>query len=146
MAESNTLADTSAITETITRMFVYCDRKRWDDLVTEVFTDEVDFDGGFGDVVSIRSSKDIAADWKAGLDALDAVHHQAGNYLIDVDGDEATAHADSIAVHVNNSATNGKTRTFIGSYALAARRTPAGWRISKFHYLLKVIEGNADLT
>ncbi|TDP41032.1 hypothetical protein DFR75_101130 [Nocardia ignorata] len=47
---------------------------------------------------------------------------------------------------MNNSATNGKTRTFIGSYALTARRTAAGWRISKFHYLLKVIEGNADLT
>ncbi|KAF0847136.1 nuclear transport factor 2 family protein [Nocardia caishijiensis] len=105
MAESNTLADTLAITEAITRMFVYCDQKRWDDLVAEVFTDEVDFDG-----------------------------------------DEATAHADAIAVHVNNSAVNGRTRTFIGSYALAARRTDAGRRISKFHYLLKVIEGNADLT
>ncbi|MEU4595594.1 nuclear transport factor 2 family protein [Nocardia sp. NPDC023988] len=146
MTESNTLADTLAITETITRMFVYCDQKRWDGLVTEVFTDEVDFDGGFGGGVSIRSAEDIAADWKAGLDSLDAVHHQSGNHLIDIHGDEATAHADSIAVHVNNSATNGKTRTFIGSYALAARRTAAGWRISKFHYLLKVIEGNADLT
>ncbi|MFC9962984.1 nuclear transport factor 2 family protein [Nocardia ignorata] len=60
MGASNTLADTSAITETITRMFVYCDRKRWDDLVTEVFTDEVDFDGGFGGGVSIRLSKGIA--------------------------------------------------------------------------------------
>ncbi|WP_330254840.1 hypothetical protein OG874_10030 [Nocardia sp. NBC_00565] len=41
---------------------------------------------------------------------------------------------------------HGKTRTFVGSYAIGVERTAAGWRVDKFHYLLKVIDGNADLT
>ncbi|MGW0250625.1 nuclear transport factor 2 family protein [Nocardia goodfellowii] len=146
MLETAGLADRFAIAEVFTRMFVYCDQRRWDDLVGVVFTEKVDFDGGFGGPVGERPAADIVADWREGLGALDAVHHQAGNYLIELDGDTATAHADAIAVHVRNSATNGTTRTFVGSYELGAQRTPQGWRVSKFHYLLKVVDGNADLT
>ena len=85
-------------------------------------------------------------DWRTGLDDLDGVHHQAGNYLVDLEGDHAVLHADAIAVHVKNAASHGKTRTFVGSYAIGVERTAAGWRVDKFHYLLKVIDGNADLT
>ncbi|MEV0032334.1 hypothetical protein [Nocardia sp. NPDC050793] len=34
----------------------------------------------------------------------------------------------------------------LGSYDLGVERTPAGWRVNKFHYLLKVVDGNADLS
>lgn len=146
MTEISTVADRLAIIDVITRMFVYCDQKRWDDLLAEVFTEQVDFDGGFGGPVGVRPSADIVADWRAGLHDLDAIHHQSGNHLIELRGDTAQVHADSIAVHVNNSAANGTTRTFVGSYALAVIRGASGWRVAKFHYLLKVIEGNADLT
>ncbi|MFD0363068.1 hypothetical protein ACFQZZ_16615 [Nocardia sp. GCM10030253] len=47
---------------------------------------------------------------------------------------------------MKNDATHGTTRTFIGSYTLGAERTDAGWRVNRFHYHLKVIEGNAVLT
>ncbi|MFI9503178.1 nuclear transport factor 2 family protein [Nocardia sp. NPDC052566] len=146
MTEISTVADRLAIIDVITRMFVYCDQKRWDDLLPEVFTEKVDFDGGFGGPVGVRPTVDIVGDWRTGLDRIDAIHHQSGNHLIDLRGDAADVHADSIAVHVKNDAVNGRTRTFVGSYSLGVERTPAGWRINKFHYLLKVIEGNADLT
>lgn len=145
MTEIAVLADKFAVIDTVTRMFVYCDRKSWDELTT-VFADEVDFDGGFGVGRSVRPAKDIVADWRSGLDPLDAVHHQSGNHLVDLDGDRARVHADSIAVHVNNAATNGITRTFVGSYDLALIRIDGAWRVWMFHYLLKVIDGNADLT
>ena len=145
MTEIAALADRFAIIDAVTRMFVYCDQKRWDELTT-VFADEVDFDGGFGAGQSLRPAKDIVADWQAGLDPLDAIHHQSGNHLIDLDGDQARVHADSIAVHVNNAAVNGVTRTFVGSYDLAVTRVDGAWRVAKFHYLLKVVDGNADLT
>ncbi|MGV9820510.1 nuclear transport factor 2 family protein [Nocardia xishanensis] len=145
MTDFSDVADRLAIIDLATRMFVYCDQKRWDDLL-EVFTPKVDFDGGFGDPAASRAAADIVADWRAGLGDLDAIHHQAGNYLIDRDGDIAAVHADSIAVHVKNDAANGKTRTFVGSYDLGVERTPSGWRVNKFHYLLKVVDGNADLS
>ncbi|QBS39677.1 nuclear transport factor 2 family protein [Nocardia sp. CS682] len=146
MSEISTLADRLAIIDVITRLFVYTDQGRWDDLATVVFTPKVDFDGGFGGPVGERAAADIVEDWRVGLADLDAVHHQSGNHLIELAGDTATVHADAIAVHVKNSATNGKTRTFVGSYALGTERTPGGWRVNRFHYQLKVVDGNADLT
>ncbi|WP_280180730.1 nuclear transport factor 2 family protein [Nocardia farcinica] len=144
MSFPSEIVDRLAITDVLTRLFVYTDEKRWDDLL-DLFAAEVDFDGGTGQAQR-RPATDIAADWKAALEPLDAVHHQAGNYLVDLDGDRADVHADSIAVHVREDATQGKTRTFIGSYRLGVHRDGAGWRIDRFHYRPKVIEGNVDLT
>jgi hypothetical protein len=138
--------DRLSITDTLTRLFVYTDQARWDDLVEHVFAETVDFDGGFGDPAGPRSGRAVADGWQTGLAGLDAVHHQSGNYLVDIDGDHASAHADAIAVHVNNSATNGKTRMFVGSYAIGLQRVDAGWRIDRFVYKLKVVDGNVDLT
>lgn len=145
MSEISALADRLAIVDVITKMFVYTDQKRWEGLSAEVFTPKVDFDGGFGGPVGERSAADIIADWRTGLADLDEVHHQSGNHLIDVDGDTARVHADAIAVHVKNAAVEGKTPTFVGSYSLGVERTADGWRVNRFHYHLKVIDGNADL-
>ncbi|MFG1796777.1 nuclear transport factor 2 family protein [Nocardia sp. NPDC049149] len=146
MVENSSVADRLAIIEVVTRMFVYTDQRRWSELVGEVFTAKVDFDGGFGDGVSERNAVDVVEGWREGLADLDAIHHQSGNHLIDLQGDAATVHADSIAVHVKNSASNGHTRRFVGSYDLGTVRTPEGWRVNRFHYHLKVIDGNVDLT
>jgi len=144
--QTDELADRLAIVDTITRLFVYTDQARWDDMVDTVFAATVDFDGGLGEPAGPRSSREIADGWKTGLAGLDAVHHQAGNHLVDLDGDRAIAHSDAIAVHAKNDASNGKTRTFVGSYVIGLHRTGAGWRIDRFIYQLKIIDGNADLT
>ncbi|AFU03273.1 nuclear transport factor 2 family protein [Nocardia brasiliensis] len=145
MSESATVADRAAIIDVVTRMFVFTDQGKWSELVDRVFTAKVDFDGGFGGGVAERAAVEIVEDWRVGLGELDAVHHQSGNHLVDVRGDVADVHADAIAVHVKESATQGKTRTFVGSYDIGTVRTPDGWRVSRFHYRLKVIDGNADL-
>ncbi len=125
MSEISTLADRLAIIDVITKMFVYTDQKRWEDLAAEVFTPSVDFDGGFGGPVGERAAADIIADWRTGLADLDGVHHQSGNHLIDLNGDTARVHADAIAVHVKNAAVEGKTRTF-RRQLLPRRRTHGG--------------------
>ncbi|MVU80349.1 nuclear transport factor 2 family protein [Nocardia sp. ET3-3] len=146
MTDLAALADRLDISDTITRLFVYCDQARWADLRESVLATEVFFDSGFGGPVGPRPGSDIVDDWETGLGSLDAVHHQAGNHLIEITGDTALAHADSIAVHVKNSAQHGTTRWFVGSYALGLARTEKGWRIDRFEYKLKTIDGNADLT
>lgn len=146
MTDLAALSDRHAVIDVITRLFVYTDQARWDELAEQIFADTVDFDGGFGDPAGPRSGREVADGWRTGLAGLDAVHHQAGNYLIEIEGDHATAHADAIAVHVNNNAVNGKTRTFVGSYVIGLRRSDDGWRIDRFVYLIKVIDGNTDLT
>ena len=146
MTDQRELSDRLAIADTITRLFVYTDQARWDDLAEHIFTDTVDFDSGFGDPPGPRAGREIADGWQTGLAGLDAVHHQAGNHLIELHGDRATAHADAIAVHAKNDAVHGKTRTFVGSYTLGLQRDGEAWRIDRFAYQLKVIDGNADLT
>ncbi len=140
------LADRLDIGDLITKLFVYCDQARWGDLAESVLAEQVYFDNGFGGPVGTRPGIDITNDWAEGLGALDAVHHQAGNHLIEITGGTAQAHADAIAVHLKNDATQGKTRWFVGSYALGFQRTEKGWRIDRFEYQLKLIDGNADLT
>jgi hypothetical protein len=146
MTDPRELSDRLAIADTITRLFVYTDQARWGDLAEHIFTDTVDFDGGFGDPPGPRSGREIADGWRIGLARLDAVHHQAGNHLIEIHGDHATAHADAIAVHAKKDAVHGKTRTFVGSYTLGLQRVGEAWRIDRFSYQLKVIDGNVELT
>lgn len=140
------LADRLDVSDTITKLFVYCDQARWADLADSILAENVFFDSGFGGVPETRTGASIADGWAEGLGALDAVHHQAGNHLIEITGDTALAHADAIAVHLKNDATQGKTRWFVGSYVLGLERSPKGWRINRFEYKLKLIDGNADLT
>jgi hypothetical protein len=144
--DATTLADRLAISDAITRLFVYTDRRDWNGLLDEVFTEQVEFDmSAFGDTPGPRSARAIVDGWNTGFQGLDAVHHQAGNHLIDLRGDRATVHADAIAMHAKNSATKGRTRTFVGSYTIGLVRTARGWRIDGFTYHLKFADGNVDL-
>ena len=140
------IADRAEIVDTVTRLFVFTDHARWDEMLATVFAGTVDFDGGFGEPASQKTAESIVDAWRTGLAGLDAVHHQAGNFLVELDGAAATVHADAIAVHAKQSATNGATRTFIGSYTIGMQRQSAGWRIDRFVYDRKFVDGNADLS
>jgi hypothetical protein len=76
---------------------------------------------------------------------LDAVHHQAGHYIIKIDGDNAGIYAYAVAYHYKKSDLKGNSRSFVGSYDLRAFNTTNGWRLSSFKYNLKYIDGNANL-
>ena len=83
--------------------------------------------------------------WEAGLGGLDAIHHQAGHYLITVQGNKADIFGYGIASHYKKAAAKGNTRTFVDSYDLKAERSAEGWRLSQFKFNLKYMEGNASL-
>ena len=79
------------------------------------------------------------------ISSLDAVHHQAGHYLITVSGVEAIIYGYGVATHYKKAAVKGHIRSFVGSYDLMAARTSSGWRLTQFKYNLKYIDGNAML-
>jgi hypothetical protein len=64
---------------------------------------------------------------------LDAIHHQAGHYLITVKEDEADIFSYAGAFHYKRAAIKGHSRSFVGSYDLKAIRTSGGWRLSGFN-------------
>lgn len=98
-----------------------------------------------GDVPKTLKAKEIGDMWEQGLRDLDAVHHQAGHYLIKVNGDDADIYGYAVATHYRKSALNGNSRAFVGSYDLLAVNTYTDWRLSSFKYNLKYVDGNAKL-
>jgi len=140
------LVEKEAVVETITRLFVSTDRRDWE-AVRSCLADRVMFDmsslgGAEAAEVDARS---IIEGWEKGLRELKAVHHQAGNFLIELDGDRATAFCYAIASHYLPNASGQNTRVFVGSYDFGMEKTTGRWRIDAFRFNLKYIDGNRQL-
>lgn len=145
--DNELIADKIELQELANKLFMYVDAQQWDKVLNEVFTEHVWFDmqsAGGGEPESI-TAKEICNMWQAGFRELDAVHHQGGHYLIGVHSNEADIFGYAAAFHYKQSAQQGNTRTFVGSYNLKAMKTERGWRLNQFKYNLKFIDGNATL-
>jgi len=141
------LSDKAELTELANKLYMYCDAQQWDKLLEEVFTPVIWFDmasAGGGMPVSIEAHV-VCKMWADGFAGLDAIHHQAGHYIITVDKDDADIYAYAVATHYKKAASKGATRTFVGGYELKARRFVNGWRLSQFKYNLKYVDGNVTL-
>ena len=135
------------VVEILNRLFYYTDYRQWENLKSEVFADEVymDMTSMGAEKAETLTSQVICDMWDAGFKELDAIHHQSGNYIINLHLETATAKAYSIASHYKESATQGKIREFVGSYDFHLIKTPKGWRIDQFTYNLKYVDGNVEL-
>ena len=95
---------------------------------------------------TIMKATAIRDAWKEGFRGIDAIHHQAGNYLVNFpDKNHAEVYCYAIALHYKQNAREGKTREFVGSYNIGVILTKNGWRIERFKYNLKYIDGNVEL-
>ena len=83
--------------------------------------------------------------WQTGFQALDAIHHQSGNFIISVQEKTAHVFCYATASHYKAAATKGNVREFIGSYDVNLVQFKNQWRITGFKYTLKYISGNATL-
>jgi len=140
------LLDKQAIVETINRLFISTDQRDWDSvkacLAGQVLFDMSSMGGGEAKTVTADA---IVEAWKAALRPLLAIHHQAGNHLVEVHGERATAFCCGIASHYLPNRSGRNTRVFVGSYDFGLVRVARQWRISEFRFNLKYIEGNKDL-
>jgi hypothetical protein len=129
--------------EAVTRLFVATDDRDWE-RVRSCFADRVLFDMGSGNA-GYTTPEAIITGWTEGLSALKSIHHQVGNFLVDIQGGSAGVSCYGIAFHYLPNRTNMNTRTFVGSYDLHLRRGDEGWEIDAFTYHPKFIEGNISL-
>lgn len=146
MDDLGTLSDKQQIVEVITDLFLATDRKDWP-AVIDCFTPQVVFDMSSlgGPPATATAAKDIAAGWEQGLAPITAVHHQAGNFRVTPRGDEADAFCYGIAIHYRANPTGRDTRTFVGSYEFGLRRDGGRWRINRFRFVVKFVDGNLEL-
>jgi hypothetical protein len=144
------LLDKDAVVARITELFLATDRKDWT-AVEACFAPTVTFDMssvGAGPARSV-SPRDIATGWRTGLAGVEHIHHQAGNFVVTVAGDEAEAFCYGIAYHHRARRDGRSTRVFVGSYDFRLARAddaPAPtWRITAMRFALKFLDGNPAL-
>jgi len=143
----NQFTEREQIVETVNKLFVYTDNQEWTKLQEEVFTSNIELDmvSMGAEKAETVSSREICYRWEKAFEELDAIHHQAGNYIVKIHDDQADVYAYSIATHYREAAKKYKTREFVGSYDLHLTKSPFGWRINKFKYNLKYSSGNMTL-
>ena len=140
-----TIIDRIRVEETINRLFIATDNRDWA-AVEPCFTPVVRLDmSSVGGPAREMEGRAIAAMWEQGLSRLQAVHHQAGNFLIRVEGDGASASCYGIASHYLPNPSGRNTRTFVGSYDFELEKNAGRWRIRAMRFNLKYVEGNPDL-
>jgi hypothetical protein len=144
--ELRLLRETREILDTINDLFVGTDDRDWK-RVTRALSPRVQFDmkSVTGVEPSTLDSGKIIAGWEEGLRPLKAVHHQTGNFRVRVEGDQADAFCYGLALHYLPNASGRNTRTFVGSYDLHLRKDGGDWRIDRFRFNLKYIDGNLEL-
>ncbi len=140
------LLEKEAVISTINRLFRSVDEKDWTGaeacFAPNVLLDLTSLDGGEPESTSGAA---IVDGWREGLAHLQASHHQAGNYEVEVHGDDASASCYGIAYHYLPNDTGRNTRTYVGTYDLGLRKQGGSWRVNLLRYNLKFMDGNLDL-
>ena len=142
----DTMTEKDHVIETVNRLFIGTDNRDWA-RVKALFASRVLFDmtSLAGGQPANITPQEIVDGWDQGLKALKAIHHQAGNFLVEVMGSEATAFCYGVAWHYLPNKTNRNTRTFVGSYDVHLVQQDGEWKIDRFKFNLKFIDGNPDL-
>jgi len=134
------------IVDTINRLFIGTDSRNWamvrDALAPRLHVDMTSLAGG---QPAEMAGADLAAAWETGLKPIQAVHHQAGNYRVNVQSDEAEAFCYGTATHYRPTKSGRNVRTFVGSYDFRLARLEGRWRITSFRFNLKYVDGNLEL-
>jgi hypothetical protein len=140
------LIDKEDVIRKVTELFVYTDQRDWPK-VRSRFAESVHFDMtsmAGGDPVNLTPDQ-ITSAWDEGLKTLQAIHHQVGNFIVDVKENEAKLFCYGIASHYLENQTGENTRTFVGSYDFHLIRQQKDWKIDQFKFNLKYVDGNAEL-
>jgi 3-phenylpropionate/cinnamic acid dioxygenase small subunit len=140
------LLEKDRVQDVITRLFIATDERDWTG-VLDCFTDQVLFDmqSLTGQPPATMPAREITAGWETGLKPIQAVHHQVGNFRIRVSGATAEAFCYGIASHYLRNATGNNTRTFVGTYDFSLTKQRDAWKITRFKFNLKYVEGNLNL-
>lgn len=140
------LIEKDHIIGTVNQLFIATDRRDWD-TVTGLFAPSVLFDltSLAGGTPVTMTPHQIVTIWDKGLTPLTAVHHQAGNYLVSLNGTQADVFCYGIASHYLPTKSGRNTRTFVGSYDFHLTKQDGVWWIDRFKFNLKYLDGNPDL-
>ena len=146
MNDLETLIAKDRIVDVVNSLFVSTDQRDWS-AVRACFAERVHFDMtslAGGEPAELTPAQ-IAAAWEEGLRPIEAIHHQAGNYRVTVRERDADAFCYGIASHYRKTRSGRNTREFVGSYDFHLTGADGRWRIDRFCFRLKYLDGNPGL-
>ncbi|HTM00825.1 MAG TPA: nuclear transport factor 2 family protein [Candidatus Omnitrophota bacterium] len=145
-ADPTTPAERLEVEDAITTLFIATDEKDWVG-VRACLADEVLFDMSSlsGAPAATMSADSIVEAWKQGLAPIQAIHHQVGNFRVCVHGEEAVATCYGIAYHYRPNFSGRNTRVFVGTYDFHLKCGWGKWRIDRFRFQVKFVDGNLEL-
>jgi hypothetical protein len=140
------LLERNAIVDTVVTLFVATDHKDWP-RVESCLADPVTLDmtSLAGGEPTRMKPKEVSASWREGLEAIDHVHHQLGNFTVRIHGDQAEVFCYGVAYHHRDIAGPDNLRTFVGSYDIHLHRTMGAWLIDLFRFNSRFVTGNPQL-
>ena len=115
------------------------DRKDWEKLGSQVFTEELDMDFV---TWQARSPEEAVEHISAFLDRCGRTQHLLGSYHVEIDGDVARARTYVRAFHLGTGDLKGETYEMAGEYRDELRRTEDGWRIAVRRARMHFQQGN----
>ncbi len=136
------------VVDVVNQLFIQTDNRNWL-MVEKCFAEQVAFDmtSLSGGEPENLTPQEITARWDEGLRDIAALHHQVGNFVVDVHGDDnAHVFCYGTAWHFKPLDSGRNTRIFVGSYEFDLEHGDDNmWRISSFWFDCKFVDGNADL-
>lgn len=140
------LLDRESVRDAVIELFLATDVRDWS-RIEACFADEVVFDvpAVTGDEPAHWKPSQIIDLWREGLRELQFLHHQLGNFTIEVDGNEADASCYCTASQYRENPTGGNTRTFVCSFDFHLSRQDGSWRVNRYKLNLKYVDGNLEL-
>jgi len=131
--------------EAVNRLFIAADNRNWpvvsNSLSNEVLLDYTSMAGG--EPATLKASQIIEA-WRALLPGFEKTHHQLGNHIVTVSGNEAKVFCYGTATHLLKNDSNNNFWIVVGSYDFDLKKEGV-WRISKMKFNLKYLDGNLEL-
>ncbi|WUI03221.1 nuclear transport factor 2 family protein [Spirillospora sp. NBC_00431] len=128
MSTDTLIADRIEIADLLTRFALLLDERRWDDAAA-LLTDDVTVHSPRGG--ELHGVDQVVAFLRNGTVEGQHSQHTTTDLLVDVDGDQAAASANSLVYYYRD----GQAPHFTGGLRqhFTAVRTPAGWRLREVH-------------
>ncbi|MEI6292650.1 MAG: nuclear transport factor 2 family protein [Methanomicrobiales archaeon] len=143
--EPQLITERERVIEAVTTLFVSIDKRDWG-TVRSGFTENVLFNTTLTEGnPEILPRDQIIGDWQEGLECLEAIHHQVGNFLVRFHENEAIVFCYGIAYHYLPNRSNRNTKLFVGSYDIRLVSQDGGWKITAFTFNSKFVAGNLKL-
>ncbi len=132
--------------DAVTQLFVATDQREWK-TVEEIFDSKVllDYSSMNGSPAVDLTPDQITGAWKGILPGFESTHHQVGNFITRIDGNEATVFCYGTATHFLSDEA-GNVWTVVGSYDFELSIDDADkWRVRTMKFNFKYQDGNTSL-